>query len=126
LGLALRGVARSGIDISDGLIADLGHILERSQVGAEIRISDVPRGDELRRYRDHPLGQQALLAGGDDYELCFTAPPTQSKTIADIGRQLNLPVTTIGRIVAGRELIVRDERGDAINPALKGFDHFHC
>ncbi len=125
LGLALRGVARSGIDISDGLLADLGHILERSRVGAEIRINDVPRGDELRRYRDHPLAQQALLAGGDDYELCFTASPRLSKTIAEIAHQLSLPLSAIGRIIAGRDLIVRDERGDAVKPDIKGFDHFH-
>ena len=125
LGLALRGIAKSGIDISDGLLADLGHILERSQAGAEIRLRDVPCGDELRKYRDHPLGQHALLAGGDDYELCFTASPAQAKTIANLARQLSLPLTAIGRIVAGRDLIVRDAQGDVLDLDIKGFDHFN-
>ncbi len=125
LGLALRGIARSGIDISDGLLGDLGHILERSLVGAEIRLPDVPCGDELRKYRAQPLALHALLAGGDDYELCFTAPATEAKTIADIACQLGLPLTAIGRIVAGRDLIVRDERGDALDLDIAGFDHFH-
>ena len=75
LGLALRGIAHAAIDISDGLLADLGHILERSQVGAEIRFDDLPCSDALRRLLHSDIGKHCLLAGGDDYELCFTAPP---------------------------------------------------
>ncbi len=74
LGLALRGVAHSAIDISDGLLADLGHILERSDVAAEIELAALPASAILRRYLDRVAACSALLAGGDDYELCFTAP----------------------------------------------------
>ncbi|MEO6022187.1 MAG: thiamine-phosphate kinase, partial [Burkholderiales bacterium] len=125
LGLALRGIVQSAIDISDGLLADLGHILERSNVGAEIQFSDVPCGDDVRKFLDQPLGQQALLAGGDDYELCFTAPATRQDDIARIAQRLDLRLSRIGRIVAGDKLIVRDEKGRAINFEHKGFDHFN-
>ena len=124
LGLALGGVAGSGIDISDGLLADLGHILQRSGVGAEIQFSQVPHGNELCDYLDQPLGQQALLAGGDDYELCFTAAPAQAQTIRNIGHRLAMPLAVIGRINTGRDLIVRDENGIALDLSSKGFDHF--
>lgn len=125
LGLALRGIASSAIDISDGLLADLGHILERSNVGAEIRLRDIPCGNELRQYFSGAPGQQALLAGGDDYELCFTAPPTHTMAIANIATQLRLPLTLIGQIVAGNELIVQDNNGAALNVDRQGFDHFN-
>lgn len=124
LGLALRGIARSGIDVSDGLLADLAHILERSQVGAEIRLHDIPFDNEMRKHFDGLSGRQALLAGGDDYELCFTAAPARTATIAGIAHQLGLRLTPIGQIVAGRELIVRDENRTALDLDIKGFDHF--
>jgi thiamine-monophosphate kinase len=125
LGLALGGIANSGIDVSDGLLADLGHILERSAVGAEINLRDIPCDAATRRHLDQPMYRQALLAGGDDYELCFTAPPNQAQSIADIGRRLNLSLTIIGRVVAGRELQVLDETGIALELNEKGFDHFN-
>ena len=125
LGLALRGVSQCAIDISDGLLADLGHILERSNVGAELQFSDVPCGIDLRKFLDQPLGQQALLAGGDDYELCFTAPVTRRNEIAQIAQRLDLPLSRIGTIVAGNKLIVRDEQGRAMNMEHTGFDHFN-
>ncbi len=124
LGLALGGIAGSGIDISDGLLADLGHVLDRSAVGADMQLSEVPHGIELRDYLDQPLGQQALLAGGDDYELCFTAAPAQAETIRNIGQRLALPLTIIGHIDTGRDLIVRDKNGAAVDLSNKGFDHF--
>ncbi len=74
LGLALRSVAHSAIDISDGLLADLGHVLEASGVAAEIELAALPVSPVLRRYLDRVVACSALLAGGDDYELCFTAP----------------------------------------------------
>ena len=125
LGLALRGIAGSAIDISDGLLADLGHILRRSNAGAEIRLRDIPCGNGLREYYAETPGQRALLAGGDDYELCFTAPPTQAATIARIADQLRLPLTAIGQIVAGRELIVRDDNAAPLDLNYTGFDHFN-
>jgi thiamine-monophosphate kinase len=74
LGLALRGVGHSAIDISDGLLADLGHILECSNVGAEIAFAALPISCAMQPYLEQPLGKHCVLAGGDDYELCFTVP----------------------------------------------------
>ena len=125
LGLALRGIALCAIDVSDGLLADLGHILERSKVGAEILFSDVRCSADVREFIDQPLGQQALLAGGDDYELCFTAPENRRNDIEQIGEKINLPLSRIGRIVAGDKLIVRDQQGRAMNMEYAGFDHFN-
>lgn len=124
LGLALQGIAHSAIDISDGLIGDLSHILSRSGVAAEIRLDAVPCHLDLARYSKESWAQQALLAGGDDYELCFTAPSDQSKAIQEISRQLNLPLATIGEIVPGSGLVVREANGDALNFDFKAFDHF--
>ena len=124
LGLALRGISQCAIDVSDGLLADLGHILERSHVGAEIRFSDVPASADVREFVDQPIGQQALLAWGDDYELCFTTAENCRNEIAQIARRLDLRLSRIGRIVAGEKLIVRDQQGRAMNMEYTGFDHF--
>ena len=124
LGLALQGIARSAIDISDGLIGDLGHILSRSGVAADIRLADIPCHPDLKPYASQPWGRQALLAGGDDYELCFTAPADQTDAINDISQRLDLPLTTIGQIISGSGLTVRDADGVALNINFKAFDHF--
>ena len=125
LGLALRGISRCAIDVSDGLLADLGHILEGSNVGAEIRFSDVPGSVDVRGFVDQPIGQQALLSGGDDYELCFTTAENCRNKIAQIARRLDLRLSRIGRIVVGDKLIVLDEQGREINMEYTGFDHFN-
>jgi thiamine-monophosphate kinase len=121
LGLALRGVANSAIDISDGLLADLGHILERSKVGAEIDFSRLPiSGAPV----NPELLQHCVLSGGDDYELCFTAPASHHAEIIGIGAKLNLPLARIGSIVAGRDCVVRDAAGYPLNIKSVGYDHF--
>jgi thiamine-monophosphate kinase len=128
LGLALRRVARSAIDISDGLCADLGHILERSGVAAEIELAALPASRILRRYRDRVAARSALLAGGDDYELCFTAPRRARERVVRAGRRAGVALTRIGRIqtrVRGApRLIVRAADGTALRPVRGGFDHF--
>ncbi len=124
LGLALRGVAHGAIDISDGLLADLGHILECSNVGADIRFDAVPVSDALRPYLNEAMGRHCALAGGDDYELCFTAPAAERDTVAAIGSQLGLPLTRIGVIVVGNVCTVRDKNGSIIKMGESGFDHF--
>ncbi len=114
LGLALRGLASAAIDVSDGLLADLGHILKRSQCGARLHIPNLP-----------PPGMErdALLAGGDDYELVFTAPANRDADITTLGHPLGLPLTRIGEIVASG-LILCDDAGKDITPARRGYDHF--
>jgi len=120
LGLALRGIANSAIDVSDGLLADLGHILECSNVGAEIAFEALPVSQVLRSCSQ----QKLALSGGDDYELCFTVSATQREEIERLAVQLGLPLTRIGKIVAGRGCIVQDASGNPLNIETEGYDHF--
>ncbi len=124
LGLALRGVATSAIDISDGLLADLGHILECSTQGAAIRLEALPVAPALRPSLAGRLGLHCALAGGDDYELCFTAPAGQRTAVEKIADRLELPLTRIGSIVAGSGCTVRDNNDKTIELGESGFDHF--
>lgn len=124
LGLALRGRANSAIDISDGLLADLGHILERSGVGAELDFASVPISATLAACRDASLAQRCVLAGGDDYELCFTVPEAQRGRIERLAVRLGLPLTRIGRITAGADCVVRDAQGNVMKMEVDGYDHF--
>jgi thiamine-monophosphate kinase len=124
LGLALRGVATSAIDLSDGLLGDLGHILERSHVGAEVQLDALPRSAHLAS-QPGPVQRSCLLAGGDDYELLFTAPAPATAAVQQAATRAGVPVTAVGRIVAGTGLRVLDASGQAIALAeLTGFDHF--
>lgn len=117
LGLALRGIASAAIDISDGLLADLGHILEQSAVAARLQIPELPAAG---------LARDCLLAGGDDYELLFTAPTATDDQIATLAATLELPLTRIGEIISGPSgaLVLHDTDGNDITPAKRGFDHF--
>jgi thiamine-monophosphate kinase len=124
LGLALRGIANSAIDISDGLLADLGHILDASRLGARLELTELPISPLLRAYFHLPLAQQCALSGGDDYELCFTAPAVHHAKILGISEQLGLPLTRIGMIVAERGCLVLDAAGNPINVEATGYDHF--
>jgi thiamine-monophosphate kinase len=125
LGRKLRGIASAAIDVSDGLIADLRHIAERSKVGAEVDYAAVPRSAALGACDDDALVADALLAGGDDYELVFTAGQDKRPAIASAGDAVGVPVTRIGRIVAGDPHVqLLDARGDPIRFRSAGFDHF--
>lgn len=123
LGLALRGIANSCIDVSDGLLADLGHILQASNIGAALALETLPCHDFLRIHLNKPAFQQYVLAGGDDYELCFTAPKSKRKTIYSISHQLNLPLTIIGETHASTGLEVTYLK-QKIKMTKKGFNHF--
>ncbi|MFM0501097.1 thiamine-phosphate kinase [Paraburkholderia caffeinilytica] len=131
LGLALRGIAHAALDLSDGLAGDLLHILERSNVGATVDIDAVPRSAALRRLAPE-IQQRCSLAGGDDYELCFTAPVAARAKVEAAGREVALPVTRIGTInalqtAADRPAIGwRDAAGAPLTLTLQGFDHFHA
>lgn len=125
LGARLAGLASSAIDISDGLIGDLGHICERSRVGAEIGFAQIPCSAELMPLRHHAPVTRAILAGGDDYELCFTAAPGSRSGIDSLAASLGLALTRIGRITEGGAVVtVRDEKGQPMALQEKGFDHF--
>lgn len=123
LGLALRDLAHAALDISDGLLADLGHILHASKLGAQLDWQALPKpvltGDALSSV----MIASAVLAGGDDYELCFTAPTHQRERLIALSQTLALPLTRIGVITAAPELYVHD--GDKQMPLQqKGYDHF--
>lgn len=122
LGEALRGVASAAMDVSDGLLGDLRHILERSGVGAELVWERIPLSPALRR---QPLAVQrdCALAGGDDYELLFTAPPARRAALLAAGRAAKVPLAHIGQIGAAG-LVLRDAAGAPIELAASGYDHF--
>ncbi|WP_144112126.1 thiamine-phosphate kinase [Paraburkholderia sp. BCC1886] len=130
LGLALRGIAHAALDLSDGLAGDLLHILERSNLQATVDVDAVPRSDALRRLSPE-IQQRCTLAGGDDYELCFTAPVARRALIEAAGRDVQVPLTRIGTIsalqaAADRPAIAwRDAAGAPLSLTLQGFDHFH-
>lgn len=102
LGRALRGVASAAIDVSDGLLADAGHIGERSACLLELDADALPRGSALRELGDPARALALCLAGGDDYELCFTAGPVAREQIAAIALAAGVACTRIGRVRAGR------------------------
>ena len=129
LGMALRGVASSCLDISDGLLGDLNHILEASQVGARI---DANITRSLMQARRHPMMaalavsriDACTLAGGDDYELCFTAPTHAQAAVRHAAEQAGVAVTCIGRIEAERGIRVMAPGGQQLPLRFAGFDHF--
>ena len=123
LGLSLRGIATSCIDISDGLLADLGHILSASNCGATLDLSAIPCIDVLKNSLQSQTTQSYILAGGDDYELCFTAPKSARETILAISKQLNCQLSMIGEIDAGNDLNVMFQQ-QKLSISKKGFDHF--
>ncbi|MCM0608271.1 MAG: thiamine-phosphate kinase [Ideonella sp. WA131b] len=123
LGLALRGVATSAIDLSDGLVGDLGHVLARSGVGAVVDVDALPRSAVLAAL-PMALQQRCLLAGGDDYELLFSAPAAHDEAVRAAGRQAGVAVTPVGRIDAAQGLRLVDGAGRAVSFTERGFDHF--
>lgn len=124
LGERLRGIARAAIDVSDGLIGDLGHILERSEVGAVIEYERIPRPAVLSSLKELQLERDCVLSGGDDYELVFTATVEKRATLEALSKELGIGLSRIGSIRAGaRELIVLDGAGQPIS-YRGGYDHF--
>jgi thiamine-monophosphate kinase len=124
LGERLRGIAHAAIDVSDGLVGDLGHIAERSRLGATVEYARLPRAAAFAALADAELERDCALSGGDDYELVFTAPPGQRPAIEALGRELALPLTRIGAMRVGEPRVeVLDAAGRAI-PHRGGFDHF--
>ena len=120
-GMALRGLARSAIDISDGLVADLGHILELSHVGARIFLDKIPVSPVCRAHIKK-FGWEVALAMGDDYELCFTVPPQNIGALEQL--QFACGLHYIGEIEAEPGLRIVDESGGPYRPTFTGHDHF--
>jgi thiamine-monophosphate kinase len=124
LGRALRGIATACIDVSDGLLADLGHVCVASGVGAEIGLASLPASPALRNAFDGETRRVLQATGGDDYELCFTAPETMRSDVEHAARDANVGIARIGRIVAGRGAVARDEDGEPWTPPRRGYAHF--
>jgi len=124
LGERLRGVANAAIDVSDGLAGDLGHILERSRVGATVEYPLIPRSSAFQKLGNPDLERDCVLSGGDDYELLFTAAAARRADLEALSRELALPLTRIGAIQSGEaRLTVLDARRQPM-PVRPGFDHF--
>jgi thiamine-monophosphate kinase len=123
LGQHLRGLASAALDISDGLVGDLGHICERSACGAEIQLPLVPFAHELEAL-PQALRQEAILAGGDDYELCFTASAARREEIEALGLELDQSLTRVGRLCVGSGVKVFDATGQELVLTRCGYDHF--
>jgi thiamine-monophosphate kinase len=124
-GIALRGLASACIDVSDGVLADLAHLLRASGTGARIDLDRLPMSAALHAaFRDVDARLALQLGGGDDYELCFTAPATRHETIADAMRANGTPATVIGQAEAATGTRVFDAHGKAWTLARPGWDHF--
>lgn len=124
-GLALRGIASAAVDISDGLAADLGHILERSGVGARVEVAALPLSAALcRTVGDASARFDLALFAGDDYELCFTVPPSRREAFERCCETLDCAVTPIGEIEADGGLRLLDDQGRPYRGRDAGFDHF--
>jgi thiamine-monophosphate kinase len=139
LGLELRAIANAAIDVSDGLLGDLGHILKRSNVGAEINTDWLQAAGSfsgsLNEHRHAGISPwlsalpfnkrlEFALSGGDDYELCFTAPVNQRELVHAAAWESDTPVTRIGRITETSGLVVLDPQGQPITRRFASFDHF--
>lgn len=141
LGLALRkqSLATAALDVSDGLLADLGHLLTRSNVAATVFFNRLPTAALLCGVTPE-LAQDCLLAGGDDYELLFTAPPIHHERIVALGQELGLPLSCIGKIETpstlsvpstspllsppAASLLLQDASGQPMSLGRRGYDHF--
>lgn len=121
LGEKLRGIAHACMDISDGLVQDLGHICRASNVSARIERALLPLSPAASRF---PEAYEAALSGGDDYELLFTASPEQDITIRALSTELQLPITRIGTVGSGSGVHVVDENGNPVTIASGGYQHF--
>lgn len=123
LGQALRGLAHSAIDVSDGFVGDLGHVLARSGLGATVQADALPRGPALARQAPE-LQRLCTLSGGDDYELIFSAPPAARAAVQAASVASATPVTCVGRLEAEPGLRLLDAQGRSIDWRVASFDHF--
>jgi thiamine-monophosphate kinase len=125
LGPQLAGIADAMIDVSDGLLADLGHICEASNAAALVELTALPLSPAARAVvAAEPAVRPLLAAGGDDYELLFTAPGNAAAAIAELSRRLGVPIAPIGRIEPGAGVRLVDADGRAVPVAATGWRHF--
>jgi thiamine-monophosphate kinase len=123
-GLALAGIAHAAIDVSDGLLADLGHVCRASSVGAEIELAALPPSPALLAAFDEQARAALQAGGGDDYELCFTAATAQRDAVAALALECGVAMTRIGCIAEGSGVLAREGSGRCWQPAVDGYVHF--
>lgn len=125
---ALRDYCNCAIDISDGLLADLGHILDASDCGAVINRAAIPVSDSVRyyfeRYNNNVIDWAMVLSHGDDYELCFTLPENHVASVTALALEYQLQITCIGHITDGRTLVCLDENQQTVSLPVSGYRHF--
>jgi thiamine-monophosphate kinase len=125
LGGRLRGVAHSAIDISDGLLADVGHVARASGVAIRVEANALPVTGALAACEDPQLRLACMVGGGDDYELAFTAPADRRDEVLLIAAELSLPVHRIGAVMRGEaEAVLVDRHGGRVSVPRRGYDHF--
>jgi len=124
LGEALRGVASACIDISDGLLGDLGHLLTESELGASIELSWLPLSAQALAVAGESAARAAACAGGDDYELCFTISEACTMKLTTLSARCGVALTVIGRIESEGGLSLRDADGRRVTPLATGYQHF--
>jgi thiamine-monophosphate kinase len=123
IGLALAGIASAGMDISDGLVQDLGHICRASALGADLRAADVPLSDAARAAG--PAWLETCLTGGDDYELLLAVPPARAEALRQAARHAGIPVTRVGHLHPGpADVMVRQANGEPLALTRGGWSHF--
>lgn len=123
--LLLSDLAHAGIDISDGLVADLGHVLQASSVGAEIQLSEIPLSNAAKALLQLQKADIAdLISGGDDYELLLSCAPAHRLAIAEMAAKTGVSITRIGQITPGQEAIFVDQTGARIVLKRAGYRHF--
>jgi thiamine-monophosphate kinase len=124
LGQALRGLATAAIDVSDGLLADLTHICRLSGVGATVDYHSIPVSGIGVKHIGTDAGRNAILGGGDDYELCFTAHPNSRDSIQELADVLGVPITRIGEVKRGKGVSLLGRDGKPVKIDARGYDHF--
>ncbi|HKS13413.1 MAG TPA: thiamine-phosphate kinase [Pseudomonas sp.] len=120
LGQALRGKASAALDISDGLLADCGHIAKASKVALQVDLDELPLSSALQGLLGLEGARQAALSGGDDYVLAFTLPPQHLSSLQQDG----WPLHVVGRVLEGQGVSLHDRQGQDITPAVRGYQHF--
>lgn len=124
-GRALRSIASCAIDISDGLLADLQHMLDASDIGAEIYLQQIPYSTQARQLLSrYPDIRNSLLSGGDDYELCFCVAPDKLQRLEQIAAENQFQFTEIGQVSDSKELRCLDAAGRAVEIDTRGYTHF--
>ena len=123
-GMALAGIASAAIDISDGLLADLGHICHASGTGARIQYAGLPVDSRVKQASQSTEDWSLPLSGGDDYQLCFTVSPHRRQQLEQLAREQGFSFSLIGYIESGREVQVVMPDGKLAKPVVSGFDHF--